>query len=222
MGSRIKCFMLEETDLVQQALRRYTDGGGECAHSSNWGYHQSIVQLDQVRVPEMPKDEYHVFEINTSIVKDGCIGPVSADDPRWPTHCLCGFKFEDAVKKQYFPRKLYRRQDNGALITLREAPPGAMWYADWLSDNDSYRGPDGRTLMVKLPNGSDWCIDSRANNCTLPQDTVHKCWVRHGVPPMVHVDKNGNTCAAGAGSIASGSGNKHYHGFLHNGELVEC
>jgi hypothetical protein len=29
----------------------------------------------------------------------------------------------------------------------------------------------------------------------------------------LHVDKNGNTCAAGAGSIITGK----WHGFLHNG-----
>lgn len=46
----------------------------------------------------------------------------------------------------------------------------------------------------------------------------HKCWVRHGTPPneIVHVDKNGVTCGAGAGSIAIDG----WHGFLHNGELV--
>lgn len=47
----------------------------------------------------------------------------------------------------------------------------------------------------------------------------HKCWIRHGDPRTsnVHVDKNGVTCGAGAGSIISGS----YHGFLHNGFLTD-
>ena len=46
----------------------------------------------------------------------------------------------------------------------------------------------------------------------------HKCWVRHGEPPNVHVDKNGVTCNAGAGSIAYPG----FHGFLHNGHIVGC
>jgi len=56
-------------------------------------------------------------------------------------------------------------------------------------------------------------IDSRASNCTLPDDNVHKCWVRHGEAPNFTVDKNGATCAAGAGSIQT----SNWHGFLRNG-----
>lgn len=59
-----------------------------------------------------------------------------------------------------------------------------------------------------------------ASNCTMPDDKNHKCWVRHGRPEdgTLHVDKNGHTCAAGAGSIVAGN----YHGFLHNGHLTPC
>lgn len=73
----------------------------------------------------------------------------------------------------------------------------------------------GRHLWVQTPGGS-WCIDSRASNCTLPYDYEHRCWVRHGDPPVVTVDKHGLTCSAGAGSIQCGS----YHGFLQNGRLT--
>jgi hypothetical protein len=121
--------------------------------------------------------------------------------------------------KSISPR--YRRPDTGEIKTaIRDFGPGAMWDAWW------YGGvtggpflsplPDGRNLCVTLPNGNDWCIDHRASNCTMPDDTEHHCWVRHGEPPDVTVDKNGLTCAAGAGSILSGS----YHGFLQNGELT--
>jgi hypothetical protein len=66
--------------------------------------------------------------------------------------------------------------------------------------------------------GGEWIIDSRASNCTMPEDTEHRCWVRHGEAPDFHVDKNGKTCNAGAGSIKCGS----YHGFLQNGFLTDC
>ena len=71
-------------------------------------------------------------------------------------------------------------------------------------------------LLVVCPSGQSWDIDSRASNCTMPDDRTHRCWVRHGEPPNLTVDKAGKTCAAGAGSIIAGS----YHGFLRNGELT--
>jgi hypothetical protein len=79
----------------------------------------------------------------------------------------------------------------------------------------SYSFIDGPALWVMTPGGS-WCVDSRASNCTQPYDYAHRCWIRHGEPPSITVDKNGLTCQAGAGSIAVGS----YHGFLRNGQLT--
>lgn len=79
-------------------------------------------------------------------------------------------------------------------------------------------GDDGRSLVVRCPDGHDWMIDSRASNCTLPKNDTHHCWVRHGKPEdgTLHVDKNGATCAAGAGSIGK------WHGFLHGGRFTGC
>lgn len=75
---------------------------------------------------------------------------------------------------------------------------------------------NGPHLIVMTP-GSEWNIDSRASNCGLPYDYAHRCWIRHGEPPLVTVDKAGGaTCTAGAGSIQAGS----YHGFLTGGELT--
>jgi hypothetical protein len=99
--------------------------------------------------------------------------------------------------------------------------PGCLYWSDWC-DHDGrciygWTNCDGRHLHAVLPNGHHWDIDSRANNCALKHDTVHRCWIRHGEPPAVHVDKDGLTCAAGAGSIAAGG----YHGFLHNGAFSD-
>lgn len=105
-----------------------------------------------------------------------------------------------------------------------------MWDALWMiaatdSQRERFRSggyflggvneQDGRWLVVRLPNGHDWCIDSRCNNCTRPNDNAHRCWIRHGEPPNITVDKNGVTCSAGGGSIQSGD----FHGFLRNGVL---
>ncbi len=107
-------------------------------------------------------------------------------------------------------KPVYKRLDTSEEII--DLPAGAMWF----SDDDYYpKGPDGRTLFVKTP-GGDWLVDGPASNCTKPDDKAHRCWCRHGIAPNITVDKNGNTCSAGAGSIAIGN----YHGFLRNGILT--
>lgn len=106
-----------------------------------------------------------------------------------------------------------------------EFSAGAMWFApwieEWLKENRNWShhyhlGPDGRVLIVHTPAG-DWIIDSRCSNCDKKDDNIHHCWVRHGQAPDIHVDKNGNTCGAGAGSIQIGN----WHGYLHNGFIGE-
>jgi hypothetical protein len=92
---------------------------------------------------------------------------------------------------------------------------GAMWWATWYPKNIVWGNETEPHLMVATP-GGDWDIDSRASNCTQPDDTLHRCWVRHGVPPLLDVDKHGVTCNAGAGSIQCGS----FHGFLRAGEFI--
>jgi len=96
---------------------------------------------------------------------------------------------------------------------------GAMWFATWQSRNWDWENETEPHLLVRCPNGEgtrDWDIDSRCSNCGLPSDKIHRCWVRHGTPPLITVDKHGVTCNAGAGSIAL----PKWHGFLRNGSLV--
>ena len=97
---------------------------------------------------------------------------------------------------------------------------GAMWFSYWLWKGASWDNETEPHLHVRCPNGDgtrDWDIDSRASNCKLPEDRLHRCWIRHGEPPLITVDKNGFSCSAGAGSIAL----PKWHGFLRNGELAE-
>ena len=75
---------------------------------------------------------------------------------------------------------------------------------------------DGRHVWVVLPGGDLWNSHWRASNCTMKEDRLHRCWVLHGLWPDVTADKNGLTCAAGAGSIVGTS----FHGFLRNGVLA--
>src|SRR5579872_4789958 len=110
-----------------------------------------------------------------------------------PIRC---FFLEQIDRKDAEGRILFRRTDTGEEIPLATAPCGAMWFADWYLP--SYCGPDGHVLVVRTPPNHDWIVDGRCSNCTLPNDRDHNCWVRHGVPPDITVDKNGRSCAAGA------------------------
>lgn len=191
------CYMLEPTGQQRRFLRRYsrTSGSGWTCET---GWHEARVFLDEVPDEKKPIGDSWPH-----------------DDERWPSTCgKCDYAFSEDDQWQLFVESLYKRSDNDELTTIRDAPPGAMWYADWLSI-DRWKGPDGRTLMCKTP-GGEWMIDGQASNCTLPNDAEHRCWVRSGEPPKVTAGKTGRTCSAGAGSIACGS----YHGFLRDGILT--
>lgn len=175
--------------------------------------------------------------MDSNIVSDQNLGGDITDHKvpaKWATHCdNCGEQVpqghflnrgnysEKLPQYQVFHRTIY---DSG-----QDHPePGDMWWVPWLVHDDGLGGlkshhwdneTDSRGhLHIMLPDGHEWDIDSRASNCTMKDDRLHRCWVRHGEPPNVHVDKNGHTCNAGAGSILSHSG---WHGFLHNGELIQ-
>lgn len=106
---------------------------------------------------------------------------------------------------------------DGEFKYSHQLPPGTMYWEHWHPKTCHFwDNCDGKHLHAVLPNGHHWDIDSRASNCTVPNDRIHRCWVRTGEPPHVTVGKNGPTCSAGAGSILSGD----YHGFLRNGELT--
>lgn len=112
----------------------------------------------------------------------------------------------------------WRRTDTGEEMVLLHpynAPAGAIFRAHWLEDMPDCVGTDGKAYYCITPGGA-WFIDGRASNCGLPEDTVHKCWCRHGEAPYFTVDKNCSSCTAGAGSIQIGG----YHGFLRNGVLT--
>lgn len=118
----------------------------------------------------------------------------------------------------------------GEVKVLDELPFGACYVANkdpktGEIEKDSYwTGHDGLSIVCVTPRtapadpskSGQWYIDSMANNCTKKDDKVHRCWVRHGtVGDPLHIDKSGNTCAAGAGSIQHAG----WHGYLKNGVL---
>jgi len=210
-----RTFWTEPTDRVRVSLRVFTYSSRELCPKPPKGWDQCghdasvVIEASAPRaVWEAPSTTFPgAFRTREELIAE--------DDPRWPTVCdQCGQVFTG--ERQVRAERLYGGAPGGKLYTLRDLPPGAMYDAWWLPEG--FAGADGIRLAVVLPNGWLWMVDDRASNCTLPKDNVHKCWVRHGDPRKanVTVDKNGNTCSAGGGSIRAGD----YHGFLRKGVLV--
>jgi len=198
MGDNVECSLLIELPYERVSLRRYANG--PCA-SCKHGYHSAMTFVADV-------------EADCGKPTPSVSPAYYRNDPRWPTACACGRPFEQDDNWQVFQERVYTRGGSGERMTLSDVRPGDMWNAWWYP----WKGPDGLSLVVVLPNGHHWCIDSRAANCTLPDDDVHRCWVRTGSPPKVTVGKNAPgqpTCSAGAGSI----GVPGWHGFLTDGRL---
>lgn len=139
---------------------------------------------------------------------------MSVDKPM-PSKCdECGAPAPDGASKQVFYRRIYDTPTG-------YPTPGDMYFEscqDVYDEKKCYYWDNckGKHLIVVTPDNHHWNVDSRARNCTIPEDRIHRCWIAHGEPPNVTVDKNGLTCNAGAGSIQTAS----WHGFLRNGQLV--
>lgn len=207
---RVPCFFLTPTGEARVDLRRFSPTSTRpCTVKGAWGCDATTKGVATVALDGRPPRDADDAE------------RYPHDDPRYPTHCeACKQPFAPTDSYQVREEALYARSDGGEPTTLKEAPIGAMWDAEWLHDltGSFHVGEDGYCLTVRLPNGHHWTIDSRASNCTLREDNVHRCWVRHGKAPDITVDKNGHTCGAGAGSILAGD----YHGFLRGGYLEAC
>ena len=207
----VKCFLIELEGSMRLSLRRYRTAIEKCK-ATGWDYHNAERPFMVVPLVVGRSSYGERYDYDHSAVQEP-----PHDDQRWPTHCTCGFEFGKDDPWQVFSKVLYVRKDTGLVATLEEMPVGAMVVAGW----DYQRGYDGRSIHVKLPSGNYWCIDGRCSNCTRPDDKEHRCWIRHGEPPELTVDKNcepgQTTCSAGAGSIDD---NGRYHGFLRNGYLT--
>lgn len=186
-GAGIRCFLLTPTTRAVRELRRHAPNPGK-SHTPH-GYHSAEVDAGVV--------EAHVRRDGTVPAQDP---RRRRNDPPWPVECSCGYRFTRDDPKQVNLHLLFRRGDTGELVTLRDAPPGAMWDAKWIRVQ-AWRGPDGRCLMVRCPNGQDWTIDGTS--------TSGGRWSRTGFPPDITVSP----------SIAIGHPDDpaFYHGHLTNG-----
>lgn len=213
----IKCFFVEPIMKVRVSLRRYSSLSNNVPEHTYkksdgtpyYGYHDATQFFANMN---LEKNAEGNIDLETPLL--------DKTDPRWQAVAKCdkcGYQFVEEDEWQMFQERIYVDPSTNIEYSLRDGIPGMMWDAEYLHKYPDYCGPDGKSLHVFCPDKGQWFIDGRASNCTMKDDKVHKCWVRHGNPPNITVDKNGVTCAAGAGSIMSSNG---YHGFLQNGEFT--
>jgi hypothetical protein len=200
------CFWLDPTNRVRRHLRRYV-GDQErppddrrCLVAEQ-GYHQAWVRIEDADAVWIEPGGT-VGGLKTLKTDD------AADlksDMRWPMACSCGQKFREDDAWQVVTDLIYRRADSGETMTLRDAPPGALWDAWWLRGKSigsrEYGGPDGRVITVKTPAGA-WVVDGPSI------DHPAQTWARTGEPPKITVRP----------SIRIGSPVRYY-AFLTNGVL---
>lgn len=197
--AEIRCFLLEPTAISRRWLRRYRNSNGganPCPLTpGQYSYHNALAPIEDAagiiasrsyeREPEA--DEFR-------------------GDPRWPTHCACGEPFGDDDQWQLFTRRLYCRIDTSEVMTLEDAPPGAMWRAPWMG----YAGPDGECYILKTP-GGDWTIDGPSSNA---DGSTGPGWHREGTAPNF-------TVTPSIGKL-NADGSWRYHGWLRDGVLVDA
>lgn len=188
-----KCLLLTKTDRGKTKLRRYTFvDDSACPHNKAWG-HQAITPMPDVDLKYNEKG-YITNSIDFNLVSPNLV---------WPEKCSCGYVFKETDGKTYDVDQLFLIQDgNGRLTTLREAPIGSMWDAHWMHDWDLYCR-DGISLHVKLPGGSDWCIDGPSQ-----QTPKSKGWSRTGTAPNITASPSIHHPGV-------------YHGWLANGLLSD-
>lgn len=194
----IKCFLLKPTGFAARSLRRYA-GGSKCLGPA--GYHNAYAPLDVYGPLAQPQRSK-----TWSRTVSGDSHP--HDDPRWPQQCECGYVFTQGDAWQVFVENEFARQDTGEVLTLRRAPPGAMWLADWMAGHGSSIYMKRRAglphLFVKTPAG-EWDVDGPSSN--------GNGWSWDGDPP--------NVTARPSIGMQFEDGRWKYHAWLTAGVLEE-
>lgn len=195
MSGSVACFLIVATDRYRVKLRRYSSSGElPCAARGEWGCDASVALHTETRAEHPTNGD------------DPARYP--HDDARWPAACAhCGRAFDGADAWQVFYENVYLRADGTpGEHFLRALASGAMYDATWLHGNAEMCGPDGRSFILRLPDGLDWTIDGPSKG------GGH--WTRTGDAPRITARPSILTHKA--------DGGESYHGWLTDGVLVPC
>lgn len=193
MPSEHPCFLLVPVGDVEVSLRRYERLTRDrppttCsapkrpkfpgdAFPSSHGYHNA-----EVVIGREPGPLTHTTLDPGNLISTTDQPAIDVHDPRWPTHCECGYAFLPTDNRQTERDRLYRRADcaDGELVTIDKAPVGAMWQAVWYAafGEKYHRHAPDECLEIRTPAGN-WIIDGPANN--------GDGWTRTGTIPMIVV-----------------------------------
>jgi hypothetical protein len=190
--TEIQCFWTEDTGKVAQSLRRFSKYDPNNADGCPHGYHNALT----------PIGEAPACKSERGYITSPGVGEY-AGDPRWPTHCACGYEFKPDDQWQVFVEQIYRATADGREWPMRELPPGAMYDSTWYREDTKSGGPDGINLCICLPPGGGldyWFVDGAASN--------GPGWHRTGIVPNITATP----------SILT----PRFHGWLRDGKLVSC
>lgn len=188
----VTCFLLQPTGVQAEYLRRYCDGENEKC-PGRYGYHNGM---------------FHIGNNPESVRTD----QPDHSHANWPKKCdHCNYQFKESDHWQVFRENLFKRSDTGEVLTLGNAPAGAMWLASWMPEGFGsvhFKALPEETrrkghVILKCPGGHDWDIDSNSTN--------GDGWSRSGEPP--------NITARPSILFPVPNG---YHGFLTGGVLTPC
>lgn len=136
--NNVRVFFVTPTKLHEQKLRRICSKGG-C------GWYMTSTFIGRVEGEQFTSGE---------------IGWDRAD-PRWPAKCeKCGDPFKPTDHWLVDYECLHSRSDNGELVTLRDAPPGACWNVSWYSEATRSRVRPFLCLTGRMPKASMAVSDS--------------------------------------------------------------
>ena len=199
----IECFLITPTDHVRRSLRRFAfQSQRECPEakpggSNPYGCCDARVVIDPMMLKKRDEDG----------IERSSDWRAFAGHPDWPRVCAyCLQPFEDDHQWQVNEDRLYENRERDVLCSLRDTPPGAMWWAPWCECWGSIqwqaRG-GGPHLFVMTPGGV-WDIDQGAGD-----KPGGSGWEREGDPPKV--------TARPSIRIAD-----RYHGWLTDGVLTDA
>lgn len=192
-----QCFLLSNSGQVLLFLRRFTfSTRGFCSHYEGSG-HNAMVEVGlREAIPSGHGGAYMAPQ------------PWDEDDPRWPSHCSCGYAFTADDPQDVFQMEVLVDGEGRQFVvnlgrieaSLPSTPTGAMWDSPWMGEK--WSGEDGKSWTVKLPDGTPWHVDGPSKS-----SGVEKGWSRTGEAPNLTVTP----------SILSHG----YHGWLSGGVLSD-